>query len=154
METLLATPSELHLLEERYLGKFSAYIRTVVHILQFTCPDLMYHVNCISIHTAAPSASAFQDITHLIRYLVGCARCPIMYPYGLYSTTTHDICKEVYPGDFHSQKISNGVVYFAYGGEVRAPNDKCAIAYTILCLFGIVVRWSAKNQPSYLAHST
>ena len=33
-DTLLATPAEIYHLEERYLGNFSAHIRTFLHIMQ------------------------------------------------------------------------------------------------------------------------
>ena len=54
--TLLATPTELHLLEERYLGKSSANIGKILQIMQYNCPDLMYSVNRLSIHNYSPSA--------------------------------------------------------------------------------------------------
>ena len=49
--------------------------------------------------------------------------------------------------------ISNGLVYFSHGQEVCAPNDKISIYCIILCLFGVSIHWSAKNQPSSAAHS-
>ena len=67
--------------------------------MNYTRPDITYAVNCLSSHASAPLAPAFQDIKHLIRYLSGCSHHPIMHPAGLDVTTTHDLHKEVYPGD-------------------------------------------------------
>ena len=53
-KNLPATPSELHILEERYLGKFSAHIKKILHIIEYTRPDLMYDFNCLSRHTYLP----------------------------------------------------------------------------------------------------
>ena len=108
----------------------------------------MCAINRLSSHVAAPSVPEFQGIKHLIQYLDGCLQCPIMYPYGLARTTTHELHQQLYPGDFHSQKIYNGLVAFSDGGEGRNPNKKCTIACVILCLFGISVHWPEKiNQP-------
>ena len=84
--------------------------------MQYTLPDIMYDVNCISRHESSPSASYFQGINQLIHYLSGYPHCPIMYPDGLYGTTTHDLCQEVSSGKFHSQHISNVLVTFSDGG--------------------------------------
>ena len=90
-ETLTATPDELHILEDHHLVKFSAHIRKNIHIMKYTRPDIIYFVNRISIHASAPSEPDFQRIKHLICYLDGCPHRPIMYPSGLYETTTHDL---------------------------------------------------------------
>ena len=89
--TFTATPSELHILEDLYLVKFSAHIRKNLHIMQYTRPDMIYAVNRLSIHDSAPSEPVFQGIKHIIRYLDGCPYRPIMYPSGLGDTTTHDL---------------------------------------------------------------
>ena len=90
-DTLPATPYELHVLEERYLVKFSAHIGRIIHIMQYTRTDIMYTINCLSIHVGATSSPLFQDIKHLIHYLHGFPHCTVIYPAGLYVTTTHDI---------------------------------------------------------------
>ena len=76
----------------------------------------MYDDNRLSRYTAAPSASAFQGIKNLILYLSDCIHLPIVNPSGLDVTTTHELCQEVSPGDFHSHNISNGPVNFTDGG--------------------------------------
>ena len=63
-----------------------------------------------------------------------------MYPSGLDGTNTHDLRQEVPTGDFHYQKIPNGLVDFADGGYGRAPNDKRAIACIVLYIFGANVK--------------
>ena len=56
-------------------------------MMQYTCPDLMYAVSRISSYAAETSATVLQGIKHLIRYLSGRPRSPIMYKYGLDITT-------------------------------------------------------------------
>ena len=73
-----------------------------------------------------------------------------MYPASLDDTTTHDLLQEVSLDDFRSQNISNEIVYFTDRGERRAPNYKCSIP----CIFVFAVHWSAKTQPTSVAHST
>ena len=109
--------------------------------MRYTRPDIIYYVNLISSHDYAPSASAFQGINKFIRYLDGFPQNPIRYISGFDSTTPHDLCQEVYPGKFHSQKRSNGLVAFADGVEYRSPNDKRSIACIIICIFGADVNW-------------
>ena len=113
-ETLTATPAEIHILEERYLGKFSAHIRKNLYIMQYTFPDIMYAVNRLSSHNYTPSAPDFQGINQLIRYIYGRPHLPIMYTAGINGNTTHDIHKEVYPGNFQYQNKYDGLVDFAY----------------------------------------
>ena len=64
----------------------------------------MYTGNHLSNHASTPSAPNFQGTKHLIRYLAGFPRLPVMYPSGLDGTNTHDFCQEVYPGEFQSQR--------------------------------------------------
>ena len=76
-----------------------------------------------------------------------------MYLVGLDVINNHDLYQEVYPGYFHSQTISNGLVAFSDGVEVHNPNEKIAISCVIICIFGVAVNWSYKTQPEYAAHS-
>ena len=122
--------------------------------MKYTCPDIMYSVNRLSIHTCASSAPAFQGINNLIGYLSGCPRHPIMYPVSLDGITTHDLCQYFSPGELHFQTIPNVLVNFSDGGEVRVPNDKIAIACVILCIFGVAFHWSEKAQPDSVAYYT
>ena len=75
----------------------------------------MDDINNIISHASDPSAPAFQEIKHLTRYLDGFPHCAIMYPDGLDSTTTHELCQEFYPLKFNFQRICNGISAFAYG---------------------------------------
>ena len=86
--------------------------------MQYTLPYLMYAFNHLSIHSYDPSSPNLQGIKYLIGYLPGFPNRPIMYPTVLYGTTTHELHQEVALGDFHSQKISNCLLFLADGGEV------------------------------------
>ena len=84
--------------------------------------DIMYAVNCPYSHDSEPSAPDFQVIKHLICYLSRFPHYPNMYPYGLYGTTTRDLFQDIYPGNFHSQKIPNGLVASVDVVEGLSPN--------------------------------
>ena len=99
----------------------------------------MYAVSRLSSHVSIPSAPSFQGINHLIIYLDIGPQCPIIYPASIDVTTTHELRQEVSPGDFHSQKISNGLVDFLDCGLGLAPNENFAMCCGILCMFGVVV---------------
>ena len=107
--------------------------------MQSIHPDIMYSVKNLSRHVSSPTVTTFQGIKHLIYYLDGCPYHPIMYIAGLDGATTHDLRQDVYLCDFHSQKISNDLVTFLCGLEVRALNVKrvtaCAILYLLVFLF-------------------
>ena len=122
--------------------------------MQYTRTDIMYYSNGLSIQDSDPSAPSLQGINHLIRYLAGFPPDPIIYPDGLDGNTTHELCQEVSPGDFHSQNIYNDLVDFADWGEGRAHNEKLAIACIVLCIFGVDVNWSVKTPPSSEAQYT
>ena len=96
----------------------------------------------------------FQGIKHLTRYLASLPHLPTMYPCVLDVTTTHELRQEVSPGDLHSRNVPNILISFAYGGEVRAFNEKCAIAYVVLYIFEFFIHWSSKTQPPSTDHST
>ena len=113
----------------------------------------MYAVNRVSSHASAPSVPDFEGIKRLIHFLDGCSHCTIMYPTGLDGTTTHDLCQEVSPGNFQSQKISSDLVDLVDGGEGLPPNYKCTISGVIFCLFGVSIHCSEQTQPAYAAHS-
>ena len=53
-KTLPDIPDKHYLLEERYLRKFSAHIRRILHIMQYNHPDQMYAVNFLSSHSVDP----------------------------------------------------------------------------------------------------
>ena len=147
-------PPLKYISQRNAIQKNSGLILENLHIVQYTCPDLIYAVNSLSGHVSDPSPSALQGIKRLIQCLYGCTQCIIMYPTGLVGTATHDLHQEVFPDEYHFQKISNGLVPFLYGVEVCALNQKPAIACFILCIFIIDVHWLAKNQPVSVAHST
>ena len=90
--------------------------------MQYTLPDIMFAFNYLSIHACSQSASSFQGIKYIIRYLSVCPYHSIMYPAVLDVTTTHGLRQEVSPGKFQSQNISNGLVAFEDEVEGRAPN--------------------------------
>ena len=69
--------------------------------MQYNHPYIMYDVNHLSSHDCAPSAPAFQQTNHLIRYLYGFPHLPIRYPAGLDVTTNHNPHQEVSPDEFH-----------------------------------------------------
>ena len=70
-ETLLDIPAELHLLEERYLVKSSTHIVNILHIIQYTLPDVIYAVDRLCIYADDPSAPSFQGVKNLTLYLAG-----------------------------------------------------------------------------------
>ena len=152
-ETLTDTLSDLHHLEERYLGKFSANIGKPLQIMQHTHPDIIYALKRLYIYATVSSAPAFQGINYLIRHLDGFYHRPFMYPYVIYGTTTHELHQDIYPGEFHFKNIRNTLVDFSGGGEGCTLNNKRDVAFIILCIFGIAIHWSAKNQPDSTAHS-
>ena len=88
------TLSEIHHLEERYLGKFSAHIGKIFHIMQYTWTGIKYTTNSISSYSAAPFTPALQGIKHIIRYLTVHSHHPILYTSGLDSTKSHSIRQE------------------------------------------------------------
>ena len=83
--------------------------------MQYTRADLMYDVKYLSRNDSSSSESSLQGIKQLIWYLYGFTHLPIMYRSGLDGTNTHDLRQEVPTGDFHYQKIPNGLVDFSYG---------------------------------------
>ena len=68
-----------------------------------------------------------------------------MYPSGFDGTTIQDLLQDVSLGNFHSQYISNGLVYFDDGDEDRAPNDKRTIDCANLFIFGVSFYWSEEK---------
>ena len=84
-EILPYNPAEIHLLEERYLGKFSSRIVNNLRIMQYNFPYIMSSINLISSHASSPSVISLKVIKHLIRYLDFCPHFPILYPLDLIS---------------------------------------------------------------------
>ena len=116
-ETLPYTPSEIHIFEECYLGKFSAHIGKMLHIMSFKRPDIIYDINSLSRNSYAPLVISFLGIKHLICYLDGLPHHLIIYPSILYGTTTHELPQEVFQCEFHSQKTPNGLVFLNMDGK-------------------------------------
>ena len=73
----------------------------------------MYSVNQLSIYSTGTSASALKLINKIVFYLFDCLYLPIMYPYDLDITFSHELHMEVSPGNFHTKNISNGLFPFA-----------------------------------------
>ena len=74
-----------------------------------------------------------------IRYLSICPYQPIMHPTIIDGTTTHDLLQDISLGNFHSQKLTKGIVTFKDGEEGRIPKDKWAIACIALYVFGVAI---------------
>ena len=114
----------------------------------------MYSVKPLSNNdtaTYAPEVPRYQETHLIIGCLTSLSHQVSLWPYG---NTTHKLRQESPPGEFHSQKICNGLIYFSDGGEGRSPKYKRTIACAIICLSGVAVHWSGKTKPASAANST
>ena len=62
-------PSELHEYEKQFKGPFNVTVWKLLHVQQWTCPDINYAISRLVVFLKAPTAMAFEALDHLVQYL-------------------------------------------------------------------------------------
>ena len=63
------SPTELQQYEKRYKGAYNVTIGKLLHIQQWTRPDLNYAISRLAVFLKAPTASSFEALHHFLEYL-------------------------------------------------------------------------------------
>ena len=71
---------ELPEYEHKHNGAFNQLIRKLLHIQQWSRPDLNYTISRLAVFAKAPTSMVFQAIEHLMLYLSTHLHQPIFYP--------------------------------------------------------------------------
>ena len=79
-ESTPLSPEELEAYENTYHGAYNQTIGKILHIQQWTRPDLNYAISRLAVFSKSPTAIAFQALDHLMSYLHHHMHEPIFYP--------------------------------------------------------------------------
>ena len=72
--------SELEEYERKYKGPYNVTIGKLLHIQQWTRPDINYAISRLAVFLKAPTAMAFEALNHLLEYTYHHLHEPIFYP--------------------------------------------------------------------------
>ena len=78
--SLPLSPTELPAYEQKYHGPYNTTIGKLLHIQQWSRPDLNYTISRLAVFLKAPTALAFEALDHLMHYLLKHSHEPIFYP--------------------------------------------------------------------------
>ncbi len=145
--------SELELYETRFHGAFNHTVGKLLHVQQWTRPDINYAVIRLASFTRNPNKYAFLGLEHLMQYLHSHLHEPIFYPCRpMGSPQTIDY--HFSPKQSLQYLLPSNYIYCsdsAFGNilpERRTMQANCAL------FNGSIVAWSTNIQSSIAADST
>ena len=144
---------DLQLYESRYHGPFNHSIGKLLHIQQWTRPDITFSVTRLASFTKNPNKHAFLALEHLMHYLHTHSHEPIFYPRQRLGPE-HPITYKFSQKQSSTYSLSSSYVYFvdsAFGNIL--PNRRSMQSNKGL-LNGVIVAWSTNIQTSIAADST
>ena len=74
------SPTDLQHYETRYRGAFNHTIGKLLHIQQWSRPDLNYAISRLAVYAKSPTPMAFEALEHLMQYLNTHMHEPFFYP--------------------------------------------------------------------------
>ena len=145
--------SELQLYEHRYHGAFDHSIGKLLHIQQWTRPDINFAVARLACFARNPNKPAFIGLEHLMQYLHSHLHEPIFYP-TKFTPTPSPITYTFSRKQTLDYFLPSHTVYFsdsAFGNILpsrRSMQSNCSL-YN-----GTITSWSTNVQTSIAADST
>ncbi len=147
------SPEELKCYENKCHGAYNQTIGKILHIQQWTRPDLNYAVSRLAVYSKSPTAMAFQALDYLMSYLHHHMHEPIFYsskPIGPDELITYCWSK-------HQTSTYTTRSTYIYHNDADFANilpDRRSMQSSAGLLNGTITSWSTNIQTSIAADST
>ena len=145
--------SDLQLYEARYHGPFNHTIGQLLHIQQWTRPDINYAVSRLASFSRNPNKPAFLALEHLIFYIRSHLHEPIFFPIT-YLSPNQPITYSFSRKQSTTYTLPSTPVFFsdsAFGNilpQRRSMQSHCGL------FNGVITSWSTNIQTTIAADST
>ena len=139
--------------ESRYKGPFNHTIGKLLHIQQWTRPDLNYAISRLAVYAKSPTHMAFQAIDHLMVYLHTHMHEPIFYPtrkIGDDELITYNWSNNQ-KSTYHTKTT---YVYHVDSAFANILPDRRSMQANVGMLNGVITSWCTNIQTSIAADST
>jgi hypothetical protein len=153
-EALPANPQELAALSKEYNGDYRTHMGKFNHIKEWTRPELSYALSRLGSFSVAPTATAFQGLKRIARYIGTHPHKPFFYPRNVSLDGTNILRHEFDQGHYEETQVLNHLECFQDAGLARDLTDRRSMAAMFHFLFGVAVDWKVGKQPAPAPHST
>ena len=145
--------SDLELYESRFHGPFNHTIGKLLHIQQWTRPDINYAVTRLASFTKNPNKPAFIALEHLMQYLHTHVHNPIYYP-SIPATTTRPITYNFSPTQTRTYYLPSLPVYFSDSSFANILPQRRSMQSNCSLFNGTITSWSTNIQTTIAADPT
>ena len=147
------TGSDLETYEAQYHGAFNHTVRKLLHIQQWTHPDINFAVTLLASFTRAPNKPAFLALEHLMRYLHTHIHEPIFYPHT--STSSSQQIQYMFSLKQSLQyQLPSSPVFFSNSSFGNILPHRCSIQSHCGLFNGVITSWTTNIQTIIAADST
>ena len=147
------SPDDLQCFELTYNGAFNQTIGKLLHIQQWTRPDLNYAISRLAVFSKTPTAMAFQALNYLMSYLHHHMHEPIFYsnkPIGPDEIITY--CWSNHQKSTYTTKST--YIYHVDAAFANIMPDRRSMQSDVGLLNGSITFWTCNIQLSIAADST
>ena len=147
------TLNELKQYEEKYHGAYNQTIGKLLHIQQWTRPDINYAISRLAVFSKSPTSMAFHALDHLMQYLYHHMHEPIFYPRKPIGQDEHI----TYHWSPHQQSTYTTKTTYVYHSDAAFANilpDRRSMQASAGLLNGVITSWTCNIQTSIAADST
>ena len=144
---------ELNHYETKYKGAYNQTIGKLLHIQQWTRPDLNYAISRLAVYTKSPTSMSFQALDYLMCYLHHHMHEPIFYP-------TKPIGPDeviTYTWSRQQQSTYTMKSTYVYHNDAAFANilpDRRSMQANVGLLNGVITSWSTNIQTFIASDST
>ena len=145
--------SELEIYEKRFHGPFNHTVGKLLHIQQWTRPDINFAVTRLATFTRCPTKPAFIALEHLMRYLQSHLHEPIFYPRKSIGAL-QNIEYTFSPKQSIRFTLPSKSIYFSDSSFGNILPQRRSIQSNCGLFNGVITAWSTNIQTSIAADST
>ena len=147
------SPIELEQYEKRYRGTYNVIIGKLLHVQQWTRPDLNYAISRLTVFLKAPTASSFEALHHLLEYLIQHIHEPIFYP-SRKLPSEEIITYHWSPHQSTSYSTFGLLVLYSDSAFASILPHRHSMQSNITTLNGVAIDWACNIQSKVAADST
>ena len=147
------SPEDLTMYEQKYHGAFNHTVGKLLHVQQWTRPDLNYAVSRLAVFTKSPTSMAFEALDYLMHYLHHHMHEPIFYPAK--PIGPDELITYVWsPHQQQSYTTKTTAIYHSDAAFTNILPDRRSMQANIGLLNGVITSWSSNIQTTIAADST
>lgn len=146
-------PEDLNQYEQKYHGAYNHTIGKLLHIQQWSRPDLNYAISRLAVYAKNPTSMAFEALDYLMVYLKHHLHEPIFYP-ARQIGPDEPITFKWSKNQTSTYNAKSTYVYHVDSAFANILPDRRSMQAYVGLLNNVITAWSSNIQSSIAADST